>query len=343
MNSVTIAFGKDKTAIIKGIAITMMIILHCSSPSWFDIPIPALEIHPWLSGWLSMGKLCVGIFAFMVGYGYSFAKKKDWHYSWQHIKRLLIPFWTIMFIFIFPIAWYYEQLGGTERVILNLFGINSELNWVSWFVAFFIYAMLVLPFMSRVIDRWPLMGALFLVLFTWCVEVAIHSIPGWSENNWTQRLFDCMLQSPKMIVGYLFAHQQWYTSIKISRHWYVIPTALFAAVLVFIMRYNIGTVAGFNFDAFYAPMFILLILIVFNLYNLPLLRKVLVELGDTSVYMWFFHAVFFTKAVRSFYQPLITWSDNLWIIIIWTILLTYVCSWILKKMVDCVEDSISKL
>lgn len=97
MNSITLTFGKDKTAIIKGIAIIFMIMLHC--------------------GVADVLKLCVGIFTFMVGYGYAFAKNKDWRYSLNHIKKLLIPFWTILLVFTFPVMYVQGNFGGGKNDI----------------------------------------------------------------------------------------------------------------------------------------------------------------------------------------------------------------------------------
>lgn len=47
MNTVTLAFGKDKTAIIKGIAILFMMILHCGgSGATYDVPIRTMDSYP---------------------------------------------------------------------------------------------------------------------------------------------------------------------------------------------------------------------------------------------------------------------------------------------------------
>ena len=89
-------------------------------------------------------------------------------------------------------------------------------------------------------------------------------------------------------------------------------------------------------------MAILGILVIFNICKLPIISKLLTNLGNLSVYMWFFHALFFTDVVRTIYQPLILVNDNIFIITLWTILLTYVCSWVLKKVVDGVENLLSK-
>ena len=323
--TITLGFGKDKTSIIKGIAIIFMIIHHCGSGNVF-----------------ATFKLCVGIFTFMVGYGYAFAKVKDWRYSLQHIKKLLIPFWTILFVFTFPVMYAQGNLGDAKMILLNMFGINSVYNYFSWFVAFFIYAMIVMPLIFRFIDRRPIVWTFVFIIFAYLGEVAVHSIPWWSDNDWTQRLFDCLLCTPGMLLGYLFAREGWYTKVKVPAHWYVTIAAVLLAVVVLVLRHYVGSIAGFNLDFFYAPMFILPVLIIFNQYKLSLLTKILMALGNVSVYMWFFHALFFTKSVSDIYQPLVMVSDSLWIVIPWTIIITYICSWIIQYIVINLNKMINK-
>ena len=327
-------FGKDKTAIIKGIAIVFMIILHCGAPSYFMIEIPALH-NQWVMHFMESFKICVGIFTFMVGYGYAFAKKKDWRYSFLHIKKLLIPFWVILFVFTLPFCFREVTLS---QWLLNMFGVNSHFNWFSWFVAFFIYAMIVLPFMSKLIDHWPMIASAGLIILTYGVEALIHQlVPDFSENDWTQRLFDCMICSPGMIFGYLFAKEQWFLKICVPHHWLSVVAALLLAVLVFVARMSIGDVLGFNLDFFYAPLIIFSVLVIFNVLHLPFLNSILTKLGEASVYMWFFHALFFQSATRHVYQPFILFSNSLLIIIVWTIVITFSVSFILLKVNEWVS------
>lgn len=80
-------FGKDKTLIIKGVAIIFMMLLHCYSN---ELYLKELDFsHDLLVKIHDVFKICVGIFVFMVGYGYNFSKTKDFRYSLNHIKKLL--------------------------------------------------------------------------------------------------------------------------------------------------------------------------------------------------------------------------------------------------------------
>ena len=89
-----------------------------------------------------------------------------------------------------------------------------------------------------------------------------------------------------------------------------------------------------NFDIIYAPVIILCILVVFSQFKLKYLSKVMSELGDKSVYMWFVHALFFTAATRPVYHQFVMISNNLWIVAVWTIVFSYLASLLIKKVVE---------
>ena len=50
--------------------------------------------------------------------------------------------------------------------------------------------------------------------------------------------------------------------------------------------------------------------------------------------MWFFHALFYTEATRWFYQPVIRIFDNINLVVLCMIVVTFVASWLLKTVVD---------
>ena len=112
MDRIQIDFDKEKTGIIKGVAIIFMIVLHVfGGAGWYedryDLPMNNNEILIHFMGAL---QICVGIFTFMIGFGYAFSKKKDFAYSIHHTKQLLHVFWTVLFLFALPAG--YCAIGG---------------------------------------------------------------------------------------------------------------------------------------------------------------------------------------------------------------------------------------
>jgi len=330
-----IVFDKNKTAIIKGFAIVFMIILHVFGGSgWYDVDIP-MNQNSALLDFMGTFKICVGMFVFMVGYGYAFSKDKDFKYSFHHIKKLLTCFWVILFCFVVPGGGGYKAISSGQEFVENMFGISSTLCWVSWFIYFYIWAMIIMPFAGRLIDRKPVVWTGILIGVAYICLVTVHKfIPDFSSNDWTQALFDSLLNTPLMLLGYLFAREGYFEKIRIPQHWSIICGAVILAAIVLVARAYIHGKAATLLELIYAPAMIFSILVFFTECKCKWFEKVMSELGDKSVYMWFFHALFFTAATRPVFDRFILISDNLWIIALWTIILSYICSATIKQIVE---------
>ncbi|MBR5685532.1 MAG: acyltransferase [Muribaculaceae bacterium] len=350
-----VRFDREMTSIVKGFAIFFMMLLHCyHSEGNYDVQ---LNFANSLTPVHTVFKICVGMFVFMVGYGYSFSKTKDFRYSVQHIKKLLIPFWTILFVLTLPVCFKEVMSDSIVRVLLNLVGIDSHYNWYSWFVYFFIYAMAVMPFFSRFINRKPVRNTAIIVIASTILAVLFHEIPRFAsmffgahlppivENKPILAFFNCLLMTPGMVLGYLFAHKSYYERISITgwpRLWIAIA-CISVMILTLVVRHWFGSIYNFfQMDLFYAPLMIGTIVVLFNTIKCEPLRKALVKLGEVSVYMWFFHALFYTEAVRWFYQPAITIFKDINLVVIWTILITFLSSWMMKTIVDHITRLLTK-
>ena len=338
MESIQITFGKEKTAIIKGFAIVFMILLHVfGGAGWYEDDIP-MNHNEELIRFMHSFQICVGIFVFMIGYGYAFSKNKDFAYSVKHVKQLLAVFWTILFIFAVPASLetlHSAKFWGASLLYLNMFGIDETLLWVSWFVFLYIYAMMVMPFLGRLMDRSPfvwfvvlsglLMTGQFLI---WYFVVNFNFRPEWHA------FFVCLSWTPTILLGYLFARKELFQKIKIPNHCSVSLLAFIIVAVTLWMKMVLPGIKILNFDIIYAPVIILCILVVFSQHKMKYISKVLEEFGDKSVYMWFIHALFFTAATRPVYHQFVMISDNLWIVAIWTIVLSYIISVVIKKVVE---------
>lgn len=348
-----VRFDKEMTGIIKGFAILFMMFLHCFDNT-YDTP---LDFTNSLNRVHSVFKICVGMFVFMVGYGYSFSKTKDFHYGVQHIKKLIVPFWTILFLFTLPFCFNEVINDDIKRLLFNLIGIDSYYNWYSWFVYFFIYAMLLMPFITRYIDKKPVINTAVVVLTATFLSIVIHELPriasllfGFKmgaivENKPLLAIFNCLMMTPTMVLGYLFAHNSYFEKIKIDRFSKSWVMALCCAIIIitFVLRFTIRIKHNpFQLDFFYAPLMIGAIVVLFNKFTLKPLRKVLGKLGEVSVYMWFFHALFFTTPVKWFYQPCITIFDHVNLVVLWAVVLTFGASWLIKSVVDHILRRLSK-
>ena len=226
-------------------------------------------------------------------------------------------------------------MGGGKLLLLNMFGIDEALIWVSWFVFLYIWAMIVMPFFGRLIDRKPYLWTIAIAGLSYLGQVAVwYFVRDFNSRTWWHALNVCLMWTPVIVLGYLFARKELFQKIRIPNHWLVPIVASVVVVAALWMKMVMPGIKILNFDIIYAPVIILCILVVFSQYKMKWLSKVMSELGDKSVYMWFIHALFFTAATRPVYHHFVMISNNLWIVAIWTIVLSYIISVVLKKIIE---------
>ena len=158
------------------------------------------------------------------------AVKRSWH--------LLSHFWLILFGIFLPIAVVKGNYHiAFPEIIEEMFGLESELNWYSWYVYFYIYAMLIMPFASRFIDRFRLLGCLAAIVVIMAPNLLIHTFSDWEANIWLKAVFDCCLCSPTIFAGYYCARFSIFSRIKLIESPLAPAFYLAIATLAFCIRF----------------------------------------------------------------------------------------------------------
>ncbi|WP_456308578.1 acyltransferase family protein, partial [Serratia proteamaculans] len=110
------------------------------------------------------GKICVSMFLFLSGYGFSLKKEVSFKYIWGKLKNLYISYWIVLFIFV-PIGIIFfpgERYSLSPSLFFeNLIGIKSTYNSEWWFFKLYVLYVFSLPLLSR-LNIGPLLGLLFL-------------------------------------------------------------------------------------------------------------------------------------------------------------------------------------
>lgn len=300
-NANTIDFGPDKSQILRGLAIIFMITLH--------------------NDMLPEFKICVPIFTFLVGYGYAFAREKNLRHGLKRMWHLLSHFWLILLGLVLPVAiWKGGYNPTVDNVLLNMFGLESNLNWYSWYIYFYIFAMLAMIPALRLIQRFklPALGVLIIVSLALCF--AIHLIPNWSSNVWLQAIHDCFLCSPVMYTGFYLAVGGAITCLKIKHNLKNAVMALLVAVGIFFFR---GLPFATFLDFATVPVYVAAVVILFNIVNWQPIHSLLIALGKESMNMWFFHAIFATACTAVVFAPIVDWVHPKAIHIFCVIIISY--------------------
>ena len=281
--------------------------------------------------------ICVGFFAFMVGYGYAFAKAKNFSYSCQHIRKVVVPYWTIFIVFMLPVCYKAFFSSGWKTIIYTIIGFDVHFYYYNWFVYFFVFAMCVMPLISRFIDRKPLVNTIIVICAIYALQVLTHPIIDKIPDEKIQCvLINCFLLTPVTALGYLIAHEGYYERIRIDKlpsFFVIIATVLILCLTIYlesILRVRFGIL----FDFFYVPIAIGAIVIFFTKFEVKPFRTVMIKLGWVSMYIWFLHALFHTPPVRWFYQPIVTIFNDVNLVVLWTIVVAFFFAWILKSIMD---------
>lgn len=310
MNRLTVEFGADKSEVVRGWAILFMICLHNDCGGAF--------------------KICVPMFTFLVGYGYWFAKRKNLVHAAMRSWHLLSHFWLILLGIFLPVAiWRGGYVPSVGNVLENMFGLESNLNWYSWYIYFYLYAMLTMIPCSRLIVRFGLWAVGTLIVVCFGLVGGIHLIPGWSDNIWWQAIHDCLLCSPVMFSGFYMAANNSVAKIRIAHSVSVAVGWVAVAVAIFFIR-KLPMMAVLDFVL--VPVFVVAIVALFNIVRERYLVGVLTALGRQSMNMWFLHALFATSCTAVVFAPLLTWIEPRWAMIATMVAVSYLGS----KLVNAV-------
>lgn len=329
------------STMLKGLAILLMVIHHTFGfPSdWlkqFDfssVSILGEPINEWIR-WAT--KICVAIFAFVTGYAYFFNKTPTIKYSLKKIWNLLTRYWFILFIIFVPLAIYIGASKVNLKVIAyNIFGLDQCLIPFAWYVYFYIFAMLTMPFIIKCFNgRW-MSDFIIPVATCACLYNLLEMTKLSSELRWIKvALTNIFLYMPCLIYGFLFAKYNMFEKVdKIFK-----PKYIWQAILIIIIIFGCGLtwhyIKGINLYTIYTPILIYEFMIIINNLKHNFIPKIFEFLGKHSLNIWFLHALFLSKYTRKLVQPIGFWPKNPVLIIIWEILLCIPISMLINLIFD---------
>ena len=326
------------TNIAKGFAILFMLILHCYDDYKYEVPLNYDHAFMFAHDGFH---ICVGIYAFLIGFGYAFSRTKDLRYGWQHIKKLMIPYLIIFLFFMLPV--YYEEFfsSGWKMMLYTLLGFDIKYFFYNWFIYVFIYAMLVMPLFSRFIDKNPLRNSLIAVAVLYVMQLIAHNLiypflESLDLKMYNYIIYNCLSLSPLIFLGYLFAHEHYFERIRVdnlSKPLVAVVSLLTIISMIYIdSKFRLRF--GFLFEFFYVPLLVGAIAVLFSKFSFKYLKPLMVKLGWASMYMWFLQALFHTPIVRTVYQPIVTIFNDINLVVIWTMVVLFFAAWLLRSIVD---------
>ncbi len=312
---------RNVTKYIKGIAIALMVAHHLFLDNSMYGPV--------LNAFGKSCKLCVGIYAFLSGFAYNFAKKKNYNYSLKRIWFLLERYWLQMFLIFFPLTIF---AGGTltfKIVVINLFAWGPNINWFSWYVYFYIFLMLALPIYARLCKGKFFVGAVATIFVSWVVEMGMVILTRYYPNQLASNLIDCFIYFPVAAIGYLIARYKIFDKVQeklsyLSYEFVSLSIGVVFVTLSLLGRYFCASVAGLYLDVIYVPLFVFGTMLILTLLSNIVKEKGMVVfsvLGKYSTEVWFLHSVFFSQEVNRNFKKLLWYPQNPLLVFLWCFIL----------------------
>lgn len=296
---------------VKGIAIIMMVTHHfCGFRHWISSPEYYLPNFMVTIG--KFCKLCVGMFAFLNGYGMCFAREKYSKASYRFQKALIFlgEYHFIYFIVLAITALFGEPMPNVMEFLQSLIGLNTDAsnNYVNigfaWYVYFYLEILLVFPIINRFcrLKPWWLVMAGALI-----IPKLLSLLAGRFALLQSDLILEFLRYIPCVLVGYIFANNNLLQLIfeKLAKCRFL-KVYCFVAIMVIYVFY------------FFAPnpmrqvLYVSVLIVDFYfIYNIILkpdskISSFIIFFGKYSMEIWFTHAVFFTP-LRTFQKYATFW------------------------------------
>lgn len=299
----TKVFSPSMSLIIKGVAILWMVIHHMYGfPDWHeagvyeDLMILGKPLSYWVCDSL---KVCVGMFAFITGYGYFYAKEKTFRYSLKKILGVYLRYWFLSFCLFYPLAKYfwpgYEMRG--IGIFYHLTALNGTLMNFMWYLPFYAYTMMMLWICHRFWHKniWIHLSGLILVSsgLNFLLRIVVKVIPP-IYHLYLVNFSEWIYWFPVAALGYFLAKADAFSFLSQYWKWKHPLVSVFIILGLLLLRIQIESIAGITLDLIYVPGILGELLYLHRRGHLEYLGRVLTVLGRYSLDIWFFHALLFS-------------------------------------------------
>lgn len=292
-----------KSSSIKGIAIALMLIHHLftwGQADYISIANITLPNNLTIEGFFGVfGKLCVTLYLFLSGYGFSskYLKKSNCTVSvyeslataWKVYRKYLL----VLIVFL-PYGFLNKIYScDLKTVLVNFIGFDTSYNKECWFL--FVYILIVIFVLPRLVkirnknqEKWAAIISLGVIVTGYALRfIIVHSQIAWfRDTKLFFNLYYFLLSQFAFVVGWMC--KRWHFFEKAERidiRWPLWIISL--AVLMVIKVYCPG---GMLLDTIVTPFFVVLCLKALKRTNF--IDHGFMILGKHSTYMWMTHTFF---------------------------------------------------
>lgn len=321
--------SKDRSSLIKGIVILMMIFLHLFNNNQTDLCYNLFYIGDIpLVKWLSRACGPVSFFVLLSGYGLAYTYEHGELVFGKQLKRifkLYFHYWIVLGIFLF-IGWYLypEKYPGTwNRIFGNITGWQTNYNHAMWFLFPYMLVSLTSYYIIRTVEKIGYIKAVVItsiVYFCACYIISRFHATILDEYQLLNLIVVYIQFIYPFTLGVAFCRANITVNLRLPT-WAIWTIMLCAIIMVAIINVSVTYIV-------YVPLMVFLFCQL-NYYKMA--ETVLIELGRKSMPMWMIHTWYcnylFHDQVYSLKYPLL--------IFIFVVLISYLSAipimWIGRK------------
>ncbi len=323
----TIQLSYKDSLMFKGIAILMMIFLHCFNNhpqnGYTDLVISGGTLSWWLT---KTAGLCVPLYCLLSGYGlykkYPYGYRYCIEKTWILVKR----YWFFLFFFVGLGAFFFHAYELKKNILLsNIFGYNTTYNPTLWFLLPYLLVMLSSPLLLNIFNTHKIWKSIVSVAFMYgisfyCLKmetIGMMIIPD---------ILHVVLEGFHLLFSFMcgaLLARYGILKLQVMKSVVMNNLALITLIGVFIV------VRALIDNAVVAPfMCVVLVVLMVNIRFTNSIIKLLEELGAHSLNMWFIHA-YFTYRYLDF---TVYWLEYPLFIFLIVVIYSYVLSKLFDKV-----------
>ena len=200
--------------------------------------------------------------------------------------------------------------------------------WISYILSIFL-----LPVLSRAIEKKPLLTVLLSIILSFLI---CKILPGMIPEKLLvfRQIPDDMQWFPCVISGYVFARFNLFTTAKRT----ISSTNPFITFLIYLILMVIPFVSRNyipEFDFITVPLFVFGISSFFEMIKYKNILKPINVIGKYSMYMWFFHCIFF-NALKPYTQPILFYPQSFALVLCFGLIICIIPSIVVSKIINLI-------
>lgn len=301
---------RTDTQMMKGVAILFMLYLHLFNQMGnVELCTTFLQIDgmPFVH-WLSRATSPVSFFLILGGYGLYFAYRKGDKHRFSRIIKLYYHYWIILTVFVL-IGWFVlpnRYPGSWLQILGNYTSFNTSYNGECWFLFPYVLISLTSHWLFRWTDKfkaWHILICAFVMNFCTSYIISRYGSKYLYDNLLVYNPFLYFHLLFSFLIGAMAARENWaeYLPKIQSSRWIWLFLAILMAICCVI-----------NTSIFSAPYTFCFIALFLRAPKWNWVKKVLIELGNCSMDMWFIHSWFsyyiFHNFIYSFKYPVLIFA-----------------------------------